>query len=84
MNTLTNDAGQEVYAIGSEGSIARLQCQYPLLIANLSYNSQHGAWSDDAIIKELKDKGFKGIALENMKDLVLTWSTDKECCTSRH
>lgn len=83
MNTLTDDIGRTVVAIGSEGSIARLQCQYPLLIANLKYNSEHGAWSDAAIIKELTDKGFKGIALENMKDLVLTWSTDKECYTSR-
>ena len=83
MNTLTDDTGCIVVAIGSEGSIARLQCQYPLLIANLRYNSEHGAWSDDAIIKELKDKGFKGIELENMKDLVLTWSTDKRCYTAR-
>lgn len=83
MNTLTDDTGRVVTAIGSEGSIARLQCQYPLLIANLRYNSEHGAWCDAAIIKELTDKGFKGIALENMKDLVLTWSTDKEGYTSR-
>ena len=83
MNTLTDDTGRVVTAIGSEGSIARLQCQHPLLIANLRYNSEHCAWCDAAIIKELTDKGFKGIALENMKDLVLTWSTDKECYTSR-
>jgi len=83
MNTLTDDTGRVVTAIGSEGSIARLQCQYPLLIANLRYNSEHGAWCDAAIIKELTDKGFKGIELENMKDLCLTWSTDKECYTLR-
>jgi hypothetical protein len=72
MNTLTDDTGCVVAAVGSEGSIARLQCQYPLLIANLKYNSEHGAWGDAAIIKELTDKGFKGIELENMKDLCLT------------
>ena len=83
MNTLIDDTGHVMIAIGSEGSVARLQCQYPLLIANLRYNSEHGAWCDAAIIKELTDKGFKGLALENMKDLVLTWSTDKEGYTSR-
>ena len=84
MNTLTDDTGRVVTAIGSEGSIARLQCQYPLLIANLSYKSECGGYTDNEIIEELVEiHDFKGLALENMKDLVLTWSTDKGSYTSR-
>ena len=73
MNTLTNDAGQEVYAIGSEGSIMRLFAQYPLLIANLGFLSRHGYNTDKEIEQILVGKGFKGLELETIKEIVLTW-----------
>ena len=73
MNALTNDAGQEVYAIGSEGSVMRLFAQYPLLIANLSFLSRHGFNTDKEIEQMLVEKGFKGLELEAIKEIVLTW-----------
>lgn len=73
MNTLTDDTGRIVIAIGSEGSIMRLMAQYPLLIANLGFLSKHDAHTDKEIIQMLVDKGFKGLELETMKEIVLTW-----------
>lgn len=63
MNHIINDYGQEVPAVGYEGSLARIKAQYPKLISRLNSLYSQRARIDEAI---------EEIRANNIRDSIIT------------
>lgn len=63
MNTIVDDYGRTVLAVGAPASIERVKIEYPKLIDSLNglYNSAYGSYGRgiDEAIQKIRDRGIK-------------------------
>jgi len=79
MNTVKNDKGQWVTAIGAPGSIERVKVEYPALIDDLNRIYIEGGYGNgiDRAIELIRERGVTSYLEANSLLSASLYSTDK-------